>query len=188
VLFTASTQRLLALLFGQADRRFGGSELIQLAGMGTGAIHRQLQRMVRAGLVRATTQGNQRFYQARIDAPIFEQLRTISVKSFGVEAQIGDALAGVADSIIAAFVFGSEARGAASAQSDIDVLVVSDSLDYVTLFDALGAVESRTGRTISLKVMTLAQWRRRASDPDSLVSRLKATERRFVIGSDGALG
>lgn len=75
-LFTPVQQRVLALLFGQPERRFQSAELIRLADSGTGAVHRQLQRLAGAGLVVVTSEGNQRHYQARRDSPIFLELTT----------------------------------------------------------------------------------------------------------------
>ncbi len=43
VLFTSTQQRVLALLFSQASRSFFSSELIQLAGSGSGAVQRELK-------------------------------------------------------------------------------------------------------------------------------------------------
>ena len=49
VLFTPVQQRVLALLFGQPDRKYQSGELIRLAGSGTGAVHR-LHRTATRGL------------------------------------------------------------------------------------------------------------------------------------------
>lgn len=43
-LFTRTQQRVLALLFGQPARSFYANELISLAGMGSGAVQRELAR------------------------------------------------------------------------------------------------------------------------------------------------
>jgi len=56
-LFTPVQQRVLGLLFGQPERRFQTAELIRLAGSGTGAVHRQLQRLAGAGLVIVSSEG-----------------------------------------------------------------------------------------------------------------------------------
>src|SRR5881394_2024110 len=74
-LFTQVQQRVLGLLFGQPERRFQSAELIRLAGSGTGAVHRQLQRLEKAGLVNVSHEGNQKYYAARTDAPVFPELR-----------------------------------------------------------------------------------------------------------------
>src|SRR4030081_2360439 len=83
-LFTPVQQRVLALLFGQPDRRFQSAELIRLAAGGTGAVHRQLQRLSDAGLVTVTRDGNQKYYAATADAPVFAELRGLIVKTVGI--------------------------------------------------------------------------------------------------------
>jgi hypothetical protein len=50
-LFTTIQKRVLALLFGQPSRRFYTSELIALTGSGSGAVHRELERLASSGLV-----------------------------------------------------------------------------------------------------------------------------------------
>src|ERR1044071_1199225 len=45
-LFSRTQQRVLSLLFGQPERAFATSELIALAGSGSGAVQRELQRLL----------------------------------------------------------------------------------------------------------------------------------------------
>ena len=80
-LFTPVQQRVLGLLFGQPERRFQSAELIRLAGSGTGAVHRQLQRLEKAGLVTVARDGNQKYYAARRDAPGRRFARTFIPKA-----------------------------------------------------------------------------------------------------------
>lgn len=77
-LFTPVQQRVLGLLFGQPERRFQSAEVIRLAASGTGAVHRQLQRLAKAGLVTVSREGNQKYYTARKDAPIFPSYTALS--------------------------------------------------------------------------------------------------------------
>jgi len=44
-LFTSTQQKVLTLLFGQPDRSFFATELISLAGAGSGAVQRELARL-----------------------------------------------------------------------------------------------------------------------------------------------
>src|SRR3954451_16814949 len=88
-LFTPVQQRVLGLLFGQPDRRFQSAELIRLAGSGTAAVHRQLQRLERAGLVAVSRDGNQKYYAAQRDAPIFSELHGLVVKTVGMVEPVG---------------------------------------------------------------------------------------------------
>jgi predicted nucleotidyltransferase len=187
-LFTPVQQRVLGLLFGQPDRRFQSAELIRLAKGGVGAVHRQLGRLAETDLVTVTRSGNQKHYQARRDSPVFEELRSLILKTVGVAEPLRQALARKARAIRAAFVYGSVAKGTDRARSDIDLMVVSDSLRYSDLFEALQEAEVVLGRTINPTVMTVAQWRAKRARADSFAARVASQERVFVIGSDDDLG
>lgn len=79
-LFTATQQRVLGLLFGQPERSFFATELIALAGAGSGAVQREIKRLAESGLATVTRIGNQKHYQANRAAPIFEELCGIALK------------------------------------------------------------------------------------------------------------
>jgi predicted nucleotidyltransferase len=187
-LFTPVQQRVLGLLFGQPERRFQSAELIRLAESGTGAVHRQLQRLADAGLVAVSREGNQKYYTARKDAPVFAELRGLVVKTVGVVEPLRAALESVADDIELAFVFGSVAKGNEHAGSDLDLLVVTDKLAYADVFSALAAAESVLGRTINPTVLTPAEWRKKRARRDSFAARIAAQPRLFVIGTDDDAG
>jgi predicted nucleotidyltransferase len=183
-LFTPVQQRVLGLLFGQPDRRFQSAELIRLAKGGVGAVHRQLGRLAETDLVTVTRSGNQKHYQARRDSPVFEELHSLIVKTVGVAEPLRQALARKARAIRAAFVYGSVAKGTDRARSDIDLMVISDSLRYSDLFEVLQAAEAVLGRTINPTVVTAAQWRAKRAKGDSFAARVAGQSRVFVIGSD----
>lgn len=183
-LFTPVQQRVLGLLFGQPDRRFQSAELIRLAGSGTGAVHRQLQRFVEAGLVAVAQEGNQKYYSARKDAPVFPELHGLVVKTVGVVEPLRAALAPVAEHIDLAFVFGSIAKGVERAGSDLDLLVVSEDLAYADIYAALAPAERTLARTVNPTVFTKAEWKKKRTRHDSFVARITAQPRLFVIGSD----
>jgi predicted nucleotidyltransferase len=181
-LFTPVQRRVLGLLFGQPDRRFQSAELIRLAGSGTGAVHRQLQRLAEAGLVDVEREGNQKYYRARRESPIFDELHGIAIKTTGLVEPLRAALAPLARGIHAAFVFGSVAQGTDRATSDIDLFVVSDKVEYPEVYAVLAAVEKRLGRQVNPTVMTGADWRKRTAS-DTFASRVATRPRIFLIGS-----
>jgi predicted nucleotidyltransferase len=183
-LFTPVQQRVLGLLFGQPDRRFQSAELIRLAKGGTGAVHRQLERLTAAGLVTATRIGNQKHYQAMRESPVFEELHGLIVKTAGVAEPLRQALAPMAKAIRAAFVYGSVAKGTDRANSDIDLMVISDSLRYPDLFSGLQATEVAVARKVNPTVLTLGDWRTKRRRSDSFTARVAAQPRLFVLGSE----
>jgi len=186
-LFTPVQQRVLGLLFGQPDRRFQSGELIRLAASGTGAVHRLLTRLADAGLLTVERQGNQKYYRANRASPLFGELHGLAVKTSGLLAPLAAALAPLAGRIQAAFVYGSVARGTDKAASDIDLMVISEDLDYGDVFKALQPAESTLARKVNPNVMAPAQWRRKGAQA-GFVSRVAGQPRLFVIGTDDELG
>src|SRR6266498_5573690 len=91
-LLTPVQQRVLGLLFAQPERRFQSAELIRLARGGTGAVHRQLQRLANAGLVTVSREGNQKYYAAHKDAPVFTELHGLIIKTVGIVEPLRAAL------------------------------------------------------------------------------------------------
>jgi predicted nucleotidyltransferase len=186
-LFTPVQQRVLGFLFGQPDRRFQSAELIRLARGGVGAVHRQLGRLEKVGLVEVTRVGNQKYYQAHRESPVFAELQGLVAKTVGIVEPLRTALKVRSGSIHAAFVFGSIAKGSDHAGSDIDLMVISDAMSYPDLFEALQPAEARLARPINPTVMNVSDWRAKIARGDSFAARVAAQPKLFVIGSNDDL-
>ena len=186
-LFSTVQQRVLGYLFGQPERSFYATELILLAGGGSGAVQRELARLASSGLVTVKRVGTQKHFQANPDAPIFTELCGIAQKTVGLAEPLREALAPLAKRISAAFVFGSVAKRADTASSDIDVLILSDSVDYADAFATLQAAEAKLGRTVNPTVYTPADWRRKRKAGNPFVIKVGKQAKIFLIGTEHAL-
>ncbi len=186
-LFTPVQQRVLGLLFGQPDRSYQSAELIRLARGGVGAVHRQLSRLVAADLVEVSRSGNQKHYRAGRDSPVFAELHGLVVKTVGPADPIRRALTPKAEAIAVAFVYGSVAKGTDRAKSDVDVMVLSDTLSYADVFEVLQSAEAVIGRAVNPTVMTPAQWRTKRNRGDSFAARVAAQPKLLLIGSEDAV-
>lgn len=175
---------MLAYLFGQPERSFFATELIGLAGSGSGAVQRELARLADSGLVTVKRIGTQKHYQANPKSPLFAELCGIAQKTVGLAEPLREALAPLAKRITAAFVFGSVAKRSDTAASDIDVLVLSDSVDYADVFDALQSAETKLGRTVNPTVYTLANWRRKRKEGNAFVVKVGRQPKVFLIGTE----
>lgn len=186
-LFSGLQQRLLAVLFGQPDRSFYGNELLRLTGTGRGALQRELEKLVSADLVTVTPVGNQKHYQANAAAPIFAELRGIVMKTLGLADVLRTALNAVADRIELAFVFGSVAKGTDIATSDIDLMVVTETLTYADLFEGLAAAEQVLGRKVNPTLYTSAALAEKVRTENSFVLRVLSQPKIFLIGAEDEL-
>lgn len=187
-LFPTTRQRVLGLLFGQPDRQFGIVELIELAGVGRGAVQREVEQLVEHGLVSVVRDRSLKRYQANRSASIFEELRSIVEKTTGVAGALRDALAPIAGQIELAILYGSVATARDRATSDIDVLVVSDTLTLEAVFEALQVGERRLGRSVNPTLYTSEEWRKRRKSKNAFVTKLMAGPFVTLVGSEDAIG
>ena len=186
-LLTSTQQRLLALLFGQPNRTFFTTELIQLAESGSGAVQRELRRLTNSGLVVTSKQGNQKHFQANRAAPIFDELHSIVVKTIGLAEPITQALLNLKEEPVQlAFVYGSVAKHADVASSDVDLLIVSDRLLLDEAYAALAPAERMLSRKINVTLLTSEEFEQRRTDNSPFLSKVLASEHLVLIGdTDG---
>jgi predicted nucleotidyltransferase len=180
-LFTSTQQRVLGLLFGRVGQSFHTNEIVRLARSGSGAVNRELKKLAAAGLLTATRRGNQMLYQANPDSPVFAELRGLIAKTSGVADHVRLVLAPLAGQIHLAFIYGSVAHGP---DSDVDLLVISDTLSYGAIYPALADAEASIGRPVNPSVYSLSEWRKRVDEENPFVTRVMAQPRILLIGKD----
>ena len=181
-LFSKVQQRVLAVLFGNHSRSFYANELIALAGSGSGAVQRELTQLAAAGLVTVTRIGNQKHYQANAAAPVFEELRGLVLKTSGLVDVLRSALAPLAGQVQLALVFGSVAKATDTVASDIDLLIVSDTLAYGELFAALEPATTRLQRTVNPTLYSRSEIDRRLRAGNPFLKRVLAQPKLWLIG------
>lgn len=186
-LFTRTQQRVLALLFGQPGRAFSVSELIQSTGAGSGAVQREIARLAGSGLLAMEQIGNQKRYRANPGSPIHDELVAIVGKTFGLAMPVGEALGPLADRIELAFVYGSVAKRSDTAASDIDLMIVSDTLTYADVVSALHPLIERLGREVNPTLYTRAELRKRVDAGNAFIERVLAQPKLWVIGGEDDL-
>ncbi len=183
-LFTKTQRQVLGLLFGNPEKTYYINEIVRLAGIGIGTVQRELERLTSAGLLTIKKVGNQKHYQANPLSPIFQELRGIVLKTFGVADELRRALQPFANKISAAFVYGSVARGTDTANSDIDLLIVASELNYPELIGALSEAEGKLGRPVNPTLYSPSEIHRKLDEDNSFMKRVTGQEKIFLIGTD----
>ena len=186
-LFTKSQQRVLGVIFGNPGRSFYANEIIARARSGNGAVQRELAKLERAGLVKVTRVGNQKHYQVNADAPVFGALHELVVKTSGLADVLRASLAPINNEIKAAFVYGSIAKGQDTAESDIDVMVVSDEVAYADLFRVFEAASRRLGRPVNPTIYSVSELEKRVRERNSFVVRMLKQPKIWLIGGEDEL-
>ena len=182
-LFSSVQSRVLGLLFGQPDRDFQMTEVIELAGSGRGAVQRELERLTEAGIIVAKLNRGRKTYEVNRDAPIFAELRSIIVKTVGLLDPLKMALTQYRNKIDVAFVYGSVAKGEDTAKSDIDLMIIGDDLGYSEVFGTLQNAEKILHRPSNPNLLAKNDWTRKLADKSSFVTRINQQPKLFVIGT-----
>lgn len=189
-LFTRTQQRVLGLLYGQPERAFAVSEVIAASAGGSGAVQRELAKLAGGGLLTVTRSANQKRYQANPEAPIHAELVSIVQKTVALADPLREALQPIRAAIFAAFVYGSVAKRSDTARSDIDLMILSDTLGYADVMRALEGVDARLARTVNPTLYSRDEYARRIHEGNAFLQRVIAQPKLWLIGGedDVALG
>ena len=186
-LFSTTRQKVLAYLFGQPDRSFYASELISLANSGSGAVQRELARLAQSGLATMTRIGNQTHYQANADSPIYDDLCNIVEKTVGLVGQVQRALAPLEQDISLAFIYGSVAKRRDHAGSDVDLLIISDTLSYADIYPALEPVTAHIGRTVNPHLCSQEELRHLLKKNNAFIERVMEQPKLWILGGEDGI-
>lgn len=143
---------------------------------------KELDQLHRAGLLVKHEVGNQVQFSVNQTHPVFPELSGLLRKTVGLADVLAAALAGVADRIQVAYIFGSMARATEHAGSDIDIIAIG-SLDFAEAVSALYPAQQTLRREINPKVFTAVEWQDRLSSRSSFVLDVLNKPKIFLIGT-----
>jgi uncharacterized protein len=185
-LFGKSKRALLALFYVQPERSFYLRQVTRTLGIGQGAVERELARLVEAGLLVRTRVGSQVHYQANAASPIFGELKALMVKTAGVADVLREALAGLAEEIAVAFVYGSLARGEGKANSDVDVMIIGD-VSFGEVVSALQSAQKTIGREVNPSVYSEREFRAKLQARHHFLTSVANAPKVFLVGGEHEL-
>lgn len=183
-LFPRTKQRILGVLFSQPDRAVHLRELARIAGVNASSIQREVQTLVEAGILTRVARGNLHEFQANRECPLFGELCGFARKTFGIADVIRTALDGLP--IDVALIFGSIATGSESAQSDVDVLIISNT-GYRDAVDRAMAIEKQIGRPINIKHFRAEEFHALASSGNAFATNIINGPKIFLKGNADGL-
>ena len=185
-LFGKTRQAVLALLYGRTDSAFYTKQILDSVKSGRGTVQRELKNLTDTGIITREVEGRQVYYRANAQCPIFNELKSIVRKTFGVADVIRQSLATGADKIRVAFIFGSIAKSADDRKSDIDVMVVG-AISFGDTVNLLSTAEEKLGREINAVVYPISEFKQKVRDDHHFVKTVLKGEKIFLTGDEGEL-
>lgn len=186
ILFGKTRQAVLSLLYGHADESFYLRQIVRVAGGGMGAVQRQINTLVDAGLVTRMHKGKQIYYRANASSPVFGELKSIIIKTSGVGDILKIALATMDQEIDCAFIYGSIARGNEKAASDVDVFIIG-RVAFTDVVAALSPAQDTLGREINPTVYPASEFREKIAKKNHFIKSIMAGEKIYLIGDEHEL-
>lgn len=139
-------------------------EIARIIDADPGNLDKKLKALTKQGLFLVKKRGNQSIYSLNQSFFLFNEYKGIINKTYGIEAQIREALKNV-PGIEKAFIFGSYAKGGFDKFSDIDLLVIGNH-DGLELSKQLTKIERSTNREINPVEFDLKDFEKRCKkDP-----------------------
>ena len=94
------------------------------------------------------------------------------------------ALKSLSAAIRATFVYGSVAKATHQSASDIDLMIISDTLAYGEVFGALERVTRTVGQKVNPTVYMAAEFSKRARTENAFLTRVIEQPKLWVIGTE----
>jgi predicted nucleotidyltransferase len=185
-LFPKSRRAVLGLLLTHPDEAFYLREIAQKTGLGTGHLHRELDRLSSAGIIRRFTRGRHVYFEADRSCPVYAELRGLITRTLGAAPLIREALLPLGDRIRFAFIFGSVARGEENSGSDIDLLVIGD-VALADIVSAIRGLEQVLSRPVNPTVYPTTEFNARLAEGSHFVSKIAESEKLMLIGTEDEL-
>lgn len=186
VLFNDYRSRVLGLLLLHPERTYYLREIARLTSTIPGTLKRELDKLMKVGLLTVKKVGNQNHYQANRECPIYEDLANILRKTSGLVDVLMGALLPISEKIKSAFVFGSVASGNVNTKSDIDLMLIGD-LTYAEVVSLMHPLQEQLGREINPKIFTVKEWQKLMQDNGAFVHDVLSKTKLFIIGDDQQL-
>lgn len=177
--------RVLTLFLTHPDRDFYGREVGRLTGLLPRAVQRELDRLSGIGILEREKRGNRVYLRVNRANPIVPDLRAMVLKTVAVGDRIRETLTGRED-IRVAFIFGSTAANADTAESDIDLFILGEA-PLSALSPTLSELERSLGREINVSLYSPGEVSRRVEDRDPFLASVLAGPRIFLIGTEDDL-
>ena len=143
--------------------------------------------MTKVGILISEKIGNQKYYGANKDCPVFDEVRSIAEKTFGLADVFRTIFSKESSkSITLAWIYGSIANANETSSSDIDLMIIG-SLRYRDLITILKPTEIKLQRTINPTLYSKSEFIDKVRAMNNFLRNVLKSEKVFVLGNSDDL-
>jgi len=176
---------LLRLFYTNSGREFYIQEIGRILGKKPGVFQRTLYSLERSGILVSQYRANARYFRVNVDYPLFDEIKSIVFKTFGVIGSLKDVLR-ESGSIDFAFIYGSFAKSGENPLSDIDLMIVGLPNESAIL-RRLGELERSLKREINYRIYSSLEIIKDIQNAEPFLLNILTIPKVFLIGEENEL-
>lgn len=185
-IFKSKTREaIFRLLFTNPESSYYLRELERLLSIPVSMIRKELMRLEKEGIVASSRKGNLVFYSLNKTYPLFEEIKSIVMKTVGAAGLLKEALSKI-NGIEVCFIYGSFAKSQERAGSDIDLFIVGQ-VDEDALIREIKRIEELLRREINYVIFTYQEYKKRKKAKDAFIHEILGGPKIFLIGEQSEL-
>lgn len=173
------------MFFNNPDEKFYLREIARHIGKDAAGIKRELDTLVKIGLLGREKRGVQKYYFADKNSPIFGEMKGLIFKTTGAQGSIKAALSRL-KGLQTAFIYGSYAKGAEKEDSNINLMVIGQ-VNITELNDVVMGLEEKLKREIDYLVFDEQEYRKRKEAKDPFIRDIVKGKKIFLTGKEDDL-
>ena len=154
--------------------------------MSVGTLHREIKKLLSAGVLNVREVGNIKLFSPNKQNPIYEELKNIISKTEGVIKLVKDAVCRV-EGVKVAFIYGSFAKGDERHDSDIDIFLIGDSIDENELILGISDLEKKLFKEINYTRYAESEYKTEKKKKNSFILEIIKGKKTFIKGGENDL-
>lgn len=176
---------ILSVFLMNPKRELYVREVERLTGEDYKNVSMELRNLEEIGLLSSRNEGNLKYFSLNKGFVIYEELKSIFMKTKGAVGIIREAVS-TKRHIDYAFIYGSFATGEERAESDIDVMVIGG----ISLEEVLALIrgpEEKLSREINVSLYDLQEMRKRVKDHNPFIMEVLEGSKIMLVGDEDEL-
>lgn len=176
----------LCLFLTHPESRYYQREISEATGHSLLQVQHALERIEKTDLITHQKSGNRVYYQSKRAHPAFQDLQQAFLKTDALAHALKAALKPLNEKVELAFVFGSLAKGNATAESDIDLFLMGE-LGLKDVSTAMAEVTDSLKREFNPVIMSKSDYRQRFHEQNRFAIELMETPKIWLKGTQDEL-
>lgn len=184
IIFGKLGNKLLGFLAINNNDEFYVRELARKFGVSPMGALKELNKLESKGYILSRARGRERYFSIEKKHPLFNEIKSIAIKSYGVADAIANKLK-IMKGIEQAFIYGSAARGDFDSFSDIDIMIIG-AVKYAAICQSLDSLEKTLNREINFDLLSPKEFEDKKAKKDPFITDVMNNERIYLI-NDGTI-